>query len=95
MKFMLTWRLHQEKRHDALKGFSQMTAADDKADMGDNIRLIGRWHDVAGGTGVAIFESDDPVAISNWALNWNPILDATVTPVLDDEETRALGKTRK
>ncbi len=95
MKFMLTWRLHQEKRLDALKGFSAMTAEDDKADMGENIRLIGRWHDVAGGTGVAIYESDDAVAMANWALNWNPILDATVTPVLDDEETRALGKTRK
>ncbi len=92
---MLTWRLHQEKRLDALKGFSAMTAEDDKADMGENIRLIGRWHDVAGGTGVAIYESDDAVAMANWALNWNPILDATVIPVLDDEETRALGKTRK
>lgn len=94
MKFMLTWRLHQEKRQQALKGFSAMTAADDAADMGPKIRLIGRWHDVAGGAGVAIFECDDAVAMSNWALNWNPILDATVTPVLDDEETRALGKSR-
>jgi len=33
MKFMLSWRLHQEKGKDALKGFSAMTAADDKADM--------------------------------------------------------------
>jgi hypothetical protein len=95
MKFMLTWRLHQEKRQDALKGFSAMTAADDKADMGENIRLIGRWHDVAGGTGVAIYETDDAVAMANWALNWNPILDIIVTPVLDDEETRKLGKSRK
>jgi len=94
MKFMLTWRLHTEKRQDALKGFSAMTAEDDKKDMGPNIRLIGRWHDVAGGAGVAIFESDDPVAVANWALNWNPILDATVVPVLDDEETRKLGKSR-
>lgn len=95
MKFMLTWRLHREKRQDALKGFSQMTTADDKADMGDKIRLIGRWHDIAGGTGVAIFESDDPIAMANWALNWTPVLDATVVPVLDDEETRNVGKMRK
>ncbi|MEO7087465.1 MAG: DUF3303 family protein [Bacteroidia bacterium] len=95
MKFMLSWRLHTEKRHDALKGFSKMTAADDKADFGKNIRLIGRWHDLAGGTGVAIIESDDPVAMANYALNWNTVLDATVTPVLDDEETRKLGKSRK
>jgi hypothetical protein len=94
MKFLLTWRLHQEKRQQALKGFSAMTAADDAADMGDRIRLIGRWHDLAGGTGIAIFESDDAVAMANWALNWNTVLDAVVTPVLDDEETRAVGKKR-
>ncbi|RYY22214.1 MAG: DUF3303 domain-containing protein [Chitinophagaceae bacterium] len=94
MKFMLSWRLHPEKRQDALKGFSVMTEADDAADFGKNIRLIGRWHDVAAGTGIAVIESDDAVAISNWALNWNPLLDITIAPVLDDEETRALGKTR-
>lgn len=95
MKFLLTWRLHSEKRIDALKGFSKMTAADDKADVGRNIRLIGRWHDIADGTGVAIFESDDPIAMANWALNWAPVLDSKVTPVLDDEEVRKLGKSRK
>jgi len=95
MKFMLTWSLHREKRQDALRGFSAMTAADDAKDMGDNIKLIGRWHDLAAGAGVAIFESNDAVAMANWALNWNPMLDVTVVPVLDDEETRALGKTRK
>jgi Domain of unknown function (DUF3303) len=94
MKFMLTWRIHQEKRQAALKGFSQMTDADDKADMGDKIKLIGRWHDVGAGAGVAIFECDDAVAMANWALNWNPMLDIAVAPVLDDEETRKLGRSR-
>jgi len=95
MKFMLTWRLHSDKRHDALKGFSQMDAAADKADMGSSIHLIGRWHDVGKSTGVAIFEADDAIAMANWSLNWNSILDITdITPVLDDEEARALGRKR-
>lgn len=91
---MLTWKIHQEKRQDALAGFAQMTAQDDAADMGPNIRLIGRWHNMAEFKGVAIYESDDPIAMSNWALNWNSILDAVVTPVLDDEEARAVGQSR-
>jgi hypothetical protein len=95
MKFMMNWRVHEDKRQEALKGFSQMTAEDDLADLGENVKLIGRWHDLVDFTGVAIFETDDPTALFNWALNWNPILDATVTPVLDDEETRQLGKMRK
>jgi hypothetical protein len=94
MKFMLNWRVHEDKRHDALKGFSAMTPEDDMTDLGENIRLIGRWHDLAGFTGVAIFETDDPSAIAHWILNWNLILDAEVTLVLDDEETRKVGRAR-
>jgi hypothetical protein len=94
MKFMLRWRVHDDKRHEALKSFSQMTAKEDQDDRGDKIKLIGRWHDLAGFTGVAIAESDDPQAIANWALNWNSVLDLDVTPVLDDAETREIGKKR-
>jgi len=92
MKFMLSWRIHEDKRMDALKVFSAMSAADDQADMGPNIKLIGRWHDIARFEGVAIFESDDPQAIAGWAMNWVAICDIEVSPVLDDEETRELGR---
>lgn len=95
MKFMVTWRIHEDKRHEVLEAFSKMTAQDDQADHGDEVRLIGRWHDVASFTGVAICESDDVAAVGNWLLNWNGVLDAEVTPVLDDEETRALGRARQ
>ncbi len=94
MKFMMTWRIHEDQRHEALKGFSQMSPEDDQADYGDKIKLIGRWHDIAGFTGVAIFETEDAHALANWALNWNQILDAHVVPVLDDKETREIGKKR-
>jgi hypothetical protein len=92
MKFMATWRVHDAKRHDALKTFSQMTTDDDRTDMGSHIKLIGRWHDLQRFTGVAIFETDDPEALASWILNWNGIIDIDVTPVLDDAEVRALGK---
>lgn len=74
------------------KGFSQMTPADDKKDMGDKVKLIGRWHDLSQMTGVAICESDDAQALSSWALNWNPALDLQTSVVLDDAEARAVGK---
>ena len=91
---MLLYKIHQEKRHDALKGFAQMSPEDDKSDMSGKIKLIGRWHDVAHSKGVAIFESDDTEAVFNWALNWNSVLDVEISPVLDDAETRAFGKKR-
>ena len=92
MKFLVTWRVHEVERHNVLKAFSQMTAAADRADMGDNITLIGRWHDLVQFSGLAICETDDPAAVHTWLLNWNHAIDAEVTPVLDDEETRAIGK---
>lgn len=92
MKFLVNWRVHEDKRHETLKGFSQMSAADDAADMGKGVRLIGRWHDLVGFTGAAVVESDDPQAVAAWLLNWNAVLDAELVMVLDDEETRAVGR---
>jgi len=92
MKFLMTWRIHDDKRMEALSAFSQMSPEDDLAEMGSNIKLIGRWHDLASFSGVAIFETEDPAAIGSWALNWASICDIEVNPVLDDAETRAIGR---
>jgi len=94
MRFMVKWRVHPDKRQVALAAFAQMTAEDDKKDMGDNIKLIGRWHDMSDSSGVAICESDDPLAMANWALNWNSVLDLETSVVLNDEEARAVGRQR-
>jgi len=91
---MVTWRVHPDKRQAVFTAFSQMTAADDAKDMGDKIRLIGRWHDLSQFTGVVICESDDAQAIASWVLNWNNLLDIQTVVVLDDEETRAVGKSK-
>ena len=72
-----------------------MTPAQDAQDRGERIKHIGRWHDLARGRGVVICESDSAEAIANWALNWSSILDVDVASVLDDDETRALGKSRE
>ena len=92
MKFMVTWRVHPDKRQAVFSAFSQMTAEDDKKDMGDKIKLIGRWHDLSQFSGVAICESDDAQAVASWALNWNNVLDTQTVVVLDDQEARTVGK---
>jgi len=90
MKYLVQWRVHEDKRHETLKAFATMSKADEKQDLGD-VKLIGRWHDVIGFTGVAIAETDDPAALSKWLLHWNGAIDVDATPVLDDAETRAIG----
>jgi hypothetical protein len=94
MKFMVTWKVHEDKRHEALKTFSAMSDEDDSRDLG-GVRLIGRWHDVIGFTGVAIAAADDPKTLSAWLLNWNGVIDVQSVPVLDDNETRDLGRQRE
>ena len=91
MKHLVTWRVHRDKRHEALKVFSAMTDEDHASNLG-GVKLIGRWHDVVGFTGAAIAETDDPKALAAWLLNWNGIIDIKTRPVLDDEETAALGR---
>jgi hypothetical protein len=95
MKFMITWQFHQGKLHEGYSQFFKMTPEQDAADRGSRIKQIGRWHDLARGRDVVICESDSAEALANWALNWNGLLDAEVVPVLDDNETRALGKNRE
>jgi hypothetical protein len=91
MKYLVTWRVHAEMRHEALKAFSAMTDADHEKDLG-GVRLIGRWHDVVAFKGVAIAETDDPKALTAWLLHWNGMIDIEVNPVLDDDETQAVGR---
>jgi uncharacterized protein DUF3303 len=88
MKFMISWQFHQGKLHEGYSKFFKMTPEQDAADRGSRIKQIGRWHDLARGRGVVICESESAEAVANW----NSLLDADVVPVLDDNETRALGK---
>ena len=91
MKFLITWKLHADKRHETLAQFSKMTPAEEKALMGD-MRLIGRWHDLQSGRGAAVYEASDAAALARYSLAWNKYMDLEISPVLDDEETRAIGK---
>lgn len=94
MKFMVKWRVFPEMRHEVMKGFSMMSENDLQNDLGDKVKLIGRWHDVSKFEGVAICESDDPQALASWALNWNHAMDLETSVVLDDAEVQAIGKAR-
>ncbi|MCG7588602.1 MULTISPECIES: DUF3303 domain-containing protein [Photobacterium] len=91
MTFLITWQLHQGKLHATLAHFSQLTTEQDQAMMGEEIKMIGRWHDLVSGTGVAICESDSIEAVSAYALKWNNDMDISVQAVVDDEQAKALG----
>ncbi|WP_064609435.1 DUF3303 domain-containing protein [Photobacterium sp. J15] len=91
MTFLITWQLHQGKLHPTLAHFSQLTEQQDQEMMGEDIKMIGRWHDLVSGTGIAICESDNIEAVTAYALRWNNEMDISLQVVVDDEQARALG----
>ena len=91
MKFMVNWSMNHEGWLPILEVFSSMTP-EQRADVGDGVTMIGRWHDTNSRSGVAIMETTDLAALNRYLGKWNPFMDLDVSPVLDDEETAALAK---
>jgi len=92
MKFLVSFALHEGKLHDTLKTFAAMSTEEEQALMGDKLKLVGRWHDLASGSGVGIYETEDASALMKYALAWNETMDIEITPVVDDDEAKALGQ---
>ena len=91
MKFKVEWSMGCEGYLDILNVFSSMTP-EQRADVGDGVTMIGRWHDMNSRSGVAIMETTDLTALNRYLNRWNPFMELEVVPVLDDEETAALAK---
>jgi hypothetical protein len=92
MKFMVTWQITQDKWIPVLKVWSGLTAAE-RADAGEGVKIVGRWHNTAGRGGVAIMEASDAAKLYRYLGKWNPYMDMQVAPVLEDEESAVLAKT--
>ncbi len=88
MKFMVSWSIEQDKWLPILTKWSSMTAQD-RANVGQGVKMIGRWHDMAARRGMGIFEATDLAALVRYQAQWNPFMDLEVAPVLDDEESAA------
>lgn len=91
MKFMVTWDVHPDKRLEVQKMWVSL-GRKGRADVGKGVKLIGRWHNSAEFNGVAIIESKDLSAVYRYLGRWNSVMDLTVSPVLDDEESARLGR---
>ena len=74
-----------------LKKWSSMTP-EERANAGEGVQIVGRWHDTASRTGVGIFEATDLSALHRYLGGWNPYMELDVAPVLDDEESAALAQ---
>lgn len=91
MKYKIDWKVSQEKWLPVLKMFSSMSRKE-RANAGPGVKLICRWHDVVSRTGVAIVDSKDLAAVTLYLGQWNPHMDMTIAPVLDDDGAAAFGR---
>ncbi len=89
MKFMVTWDMPQDKWLQICKTWSSMSPQE-RADVGDGVKLIGRWHDLVGRRGVGICESNDLSAVARFTGKWNSLMDIEITPVVEDDESAVI-----
>jgi hypothetical protein len=52
MKFLAKWKIEQDKWLPILNKWISMTPQE-RANAGDGVKIIGRWHDTAARTGAA------------------------------------------
>ena len=86
--YLITWKLEHSTKMETIKHFAHQTEADDRAQEGPDMRTIGRWHNIADGSGVNIVEAKSADVVYAYILNWAEFMAITVTPVLDDASVR-------
>ena len=80
MLYVMTWTLQPEQRDRVQSLFKETGGAPP-----EGVRLLGRWHSVAGGKGVLVAESDDAAAMAAWAQQWSGVLSLDAYPAMTDE----------
>ena len=83
MKFMLTfsWKPDTKTRDEGIAQFRKTGGQPPKG-----IRLLGRWTRADFSGGFDLLESDDPQALTEFALMWSDLMELTIVPVLEDQE---------
>ena len=88
MLFLIEWSIPSQNRVECWNNFGNMTPADDLRDCGDSIQVLGRWHRLSGAGGVCVCSTEDVTALNSWMLNWSPVCELSVTPVVEDSVAR-------
>ena len=94
MLFLISWSISADNRVNCWNVFGNMTPDDDLKDAGEHINIVGRWHHLSGDGGVCICETDNVSALNSFMLNWSPICDIKVSPMVDDAMARAAIQTK-
>ncbi len=91
MKFLVRWKVKESAGLEGLKAFTQMND-EQESYMRGKVKLISRWHDLVGRTGVMICESDSEQELLAYGLRWSQYLAMEHCVVVNDEDARKIGK---
>ena len=83
MKFMLTFTFTSQanKRNEAIARFLKTGGHPPKG-----AKLLGRWTRADFSQGYDLLESDDPGALTEFALQWSDLMEVEIAPVVEDKE---------
>lgn len=87
MKFMLTFKLPQANRNEAIGRFLKTGGQPSKG-----VKLLGRWTSADLSTGYDLLESDDPSALTEFALQWSDLMEVHTSVVVEDKELQNVLK---
>ncbi len=80
MRFVVYWTFSPAHRNEANERFKATCGPAPKG-----VKVIGRWHSLAGGEGFCVWETVDPLALGKWAQEWSDLLSFRIFPVAGDE----------
>ncbi len=78
MRFMVTGTWTSEQRNDMYK-----QRAEKGRMLPENTKLLSEWMEAAGGRVWALVETDDVMALLQWATAWNNLADYEFVPVVE------------
>jgi len=81
MLFVTIFRFPPEKRQAVVERFMKTGGMPPPG-----VKLLGRWHDLGGGRGFTVSESDDPVAAGKYFYDWTDLMTFETVPVSNDEQ---------
>ena len=87
--FAINYKFKSDSKVAGNQAFANLTEEQDNQDSG-NCRPLGRWHDIANGTGFAIAAAKSEADVYAWAYNWAPLCDCTIRPCLTDTQCRKI-----
>lgn len=88
--YKVEWSIPVENREHILPMFGGMTAQDDldQAEKAGDVKLIGRWAELGGKSGLALFQADNHKDVLKFMLPWTTSVELNVVPVIADGPTR-------